>query len=402
MSRQKKQQLKRRKDGRYCCKYKGIQFMGNSSEEALALRDQYKENEKQGLYLSQNVTVSEYAEKWLPIAKPKVAKPTYTGLKIHLNNLCKCIGDELIRDVLPIQIKEVYSTVYKDASQSYIRSAKQLYCAMFDSAVADGLALKNPAREKSAQPHQGETGGHRAITDQEREWINTLCHDHRAFPAVITMLYEGIRPAEAKAMDIDSSVDFKGGRINVHEFAHMEGNNGYKITKKGKTKKATRSIPLFQPVREALKGRHGMLVTSANGKHVSVTAWKCVYKSYVHDMETAINGIAKRWYGRTKEHKKILAEGGTLPPWVSFTVTPYDLRHSFCTFCRDSGVELNTCVQWMGHVDAQMILKIYDEVSVNRDKNEAEKLNKKLLSMQNGMQTEKRKKRRHKKKSQKL
>lgn len=386
MPRQKKQVLKQRKDGRYCCKYKGLQFMGNSSDEALSIRDEYKRLEKQGLYLSENLTVSEYAEKWLPIAKPKVAKPTYNGLAIHLKKLCSCIGTELVREVVPSQIKAVYSTAYKDCSQSYLRSAKQLFCAMFDSAVADGLILKNPAREKSAQPHQGETGGHRAITAQEREWINTLCHDHRAFPAVITMLYEGIRPAEAKALNIDSSVDFEKGRINIHEFVHMDGNNGYKINDKGKTKKATRSIPLFQPVREALTGKHGMLVTSASGKPVTITAWKCVYKSYVHDMETAINGMEKRWYGRTKEHKRILAEGGSLPQWTSFTVTPYDLRHSFCAFGRDHGVELNTMISWMGHVDAQMILKIYDEVSDFRDQQEAEKLEKSLIRMQNGMQ----------------
>ena len=46
MPRQKKQQLKRRKDGRFCCKYKGIQFMGGSSDEALALREEYKQLEK--------------------------------------------------------------------------------------------------------------------------------------------------------------------------------------------------------------------------------------------------------------------------------------------------------------------------------------------------------------------
>lgn len=386
MPRQKKQQLKQRKDGRYCCKYHGIQFMGNTPDEALQAREDYKQLEKQGMYAHENITVREYCAKWLPISRPKVAKPTYIGLQIHLNNLCSVIGDELLREVVPLQIKNVYSTVYLDASESYIRAAKQLFCSLFDSAVSDGLILKNPAREKSAQPHHGETHGHRAITSQEREWINTLCHNHRAFPAVITMLYEGIRPAEAKALNIDHAIDFLNGRVNVSEFAHMDGSNQYRIDKKGKTEKATRSIPLFAPVREALKGKHGLLVTTAHGKQITSTAWKAVYRSYCYEMEKAINGIDKRWYGRTKAHKAILASGGTLPPWISFTVKPYDLRHSFCTMCRDAGVELNTCVKWMGHVDAQMILKIYDEVSDFRDRNEAEKLDKTLLSMQNGMQ----------------
>ena len=91
-------------------------------------------------------------------------------------------------------------------------------------------------------------------------------------------------------------------------------------------------------------------------------------------METAINGCHKRWYGKTREHKALLAEEKELPPWISFTVTPYDLRHSFCTWCRDHGVELNTCIRWMGHADAKMILKIYDSVSDTRMMTEALKL----------------------------
>ena len=95
-------------------------------------------------------------------------------------------------------------------------------------------------------------------------------------------------------------------------------------------------------------------------------------------MEKEINGCEKRWYGKTKEHKKILASGGKLPEWIEFTVVPYDLRHSFCTMCRDNGVELNTCVHWMGHADAKMIMQIYDEFSEDRGKSEAEKLISKL------------------------
>ena len=40
----------------------------------------------------------------------------------------------------------------------------------------------------------------------------------------------------------------------------------------------------------------------------------------------------------------------------------------------------------MGHTDAQMILKIYDEVSSTRSQIEAEKLEKMLIHRQNDMQ----------------
>jgi integrase len=117
---------------------------------------------------------------------------------------------------------------------------------------------------------------------------------------------------------------------------------------------------------------------------VTVQTWKVVWNSYKTAMETAINGCHKRWYGKKKEH-----QGKELPEWVEFNITPYTLRKAFCRWCRDNGVELNTCRRWMGHADAQMILKVYDEVSDARDEKEAERMKKLFGDMQNDMQEEK-------------
>ena len=386
MPRQKKQHLKQRRDGRYVCKYKGKQFMGSTEEEALSAREKYKNAERRGIALGNNVTVNEYARGWLPIARPNVSRATYNVLTLHMDKLCKQVGNLRVMDVKPSMIKRIYSEEYKGLSDSYIRAGKQLFCALFEAAVADGLCQRNPAKERAAAPHKGTFHGHRAITDQERQWILTLCTDHRAWPVVMAMLYAGLRPSEAKALNLDDSLDLDAGLLHVTDFVHFERANHYIISKKGKTAKSARDIPLFYPLRSALTGRHGMLIASASGKPVTVQAWTSVWESYVSSMERAINGIQKHWYGRTREHKEMIARGEPLPPWIPFTVKPYDLRHSFATWCRDNGVELNTVVQWMGHVDATMILKIYDEVTDQRSKSEAEKLENKLIRMQNGMQ----------------
>ena len=382
MPREKKQHLKRRADGYYVCRYKDQWFYSLDEDECLELRKEYKRLEKQALLSVP--TVAEFAEKWFDIAHPSEAKTTKTGLKIHLKKLTDSIGSQLLTDVKPSQIKQIYSSRYLGLSDSYIKGAKQLYCALFDAAVADGYLRTNPAREKSAKPHHGTEGSHRQITPEEREWICTLCTDHRAHPAVMAMLYAGIRPQEAKAVLIGRDVDFKAETLTLHEFAHIEDSNHYKLTKKGKTDNAARTIPMFPPLKAALEGKSGYLITSAKGNQVTIQAWKSAWESYVVCMETAINGIQKRWYGKTKEHKKILDEGGKLPPWREFTVVPYDLRHSFCCMCRDNGVEIKTCIRWMGHKDAKMILRIYDEASDNRSEKEAERLKKTLFRSENG------------------
>ena len=71
-----------------------------------------------------------------------------------------------------------------------------------------------------------------------------------------------------------------------------------------------------------------------------------------------------------------------MPPWVSFTVTPYDLRHTFATICRSMTppIELHTVIAWMGHADAKMILSVYDSVTDERDAVEGERMKRALTT----------------------
>ena len=376
MPREKKQKLKKRSDGRYACRYKNQWFYHTDPDECLRMRERYKEEEKRGFVAS--YFVQEYAEKWLERAYPNIAPTTKQGLKTHLQKLTNAIGEKPVAEVKPSDIKGIYSDRYAGLSNSYIKAAKQLYCALFDSAVADGLILSNPAREKAAKPHTGTKGGHRSITPQERHWIETLCTDHRGHAVAMAMLYSGIRPQEAKALHIDKDIDFKNDVITIRHTAHIDPQNGqkYAFTGEGKTARANRQIPLLPPLKKALTGKHGYLVTSAHGEQVTRTTWRVLWNSYVARMETAINGVDRRWYGRTKEHKRLLEEKKQLPPWVSFTVTPYDLRHSFATMCRSMQppIEIHTVIAWMGHADAKMILSVYDAVTDDRDKAEAQRL----------------------------
>lgn len=388
MGRQKKQHLKRRSDGRYRCMYNGIYFYGSTEDEALEAREAYKKAEREDV--PDVETVAEYAMRWLPVARPSVSPSTYRGLATHLQHLVDVVGNKQIDNVVPSDIKAVYSSQYADCSNSYLKSAKQLFVAMFDSAVADGLCRSNPARDRTAKPHKGSNPTTRGITQQEREWIETLCTDHRCHPAVMAMLYAGLRPPEAKALKIERDVDFENDVITLQEFAHNDADNAqkYAFTEVGKTDKAARQIPLFPPLKAALEGKKGYLITSAHGEQVTHTTWRVAWRSYCHCMETAINGMEKRWYGKTKEHKALLAQNKPLPEWISFDIVPYDLRHSFCVMCRDAGVEINTCRHWMGHADTTMILKVYDSVSEDRSAQERKKIEKSFEKGQNEGQTD--------------
>ena len=382
MPRPKKQVLKKRPDGRYACRYKDQWFYSTDHDECLRLREEYKEAEKHGRIVS--YFVSEYAEKWVERAYPNPNPRTLEAVKRHVKILTNAIGDLPVSDVKPSDIKNIYSTHYKSLSHEYIKQAKSYFCAVFDSAVADGLIPFNPARDRTAKPHRGTEGGHRSITPQEREWMNTLCRNHRVFPLAMAMLYAGLRPQEAKALVIERDVDFQKETVTVRQTAHADPNNvqKYVLTGHGKTDRANRTIPLLPPLKSALEGRTGLLITSAHGEQVTRCTWRNAWVSYKNTLEQEINGCQRRWYGKTKEHKKLLAEGKPLPPWVPFTVTPYDLRHSFATMCRSMHppIELHTVIRWMGHSDASMILQIYDSVTDEREESEAKRLRESLTT----------------------
>lgn len=390
MPRGRRPHLKQRKDGRYCKVYSGQQIMGWSEDEVYDRYDELVKLSESGM--RRPMTVCDYAQSWLPIAFSEVRPSTYRGNATHIQKLVDVIGNKKLNEITPTMVRQIYAEKYHGMSNSYIKAGRQLFCTFFDSAVADGYCRFNPARERAAAAPKGKPVKEIKFTPQHREWIETLCKDHRCHPVVMAMLYAGLRPPEAKGLKIDRDVDFKNDKITLQEFAHIDEENGqkYAFTGDGKNRWAPRTIPLFKPLKEALKGKEGYLITSAHGEQVTIQTWKVAWNSYKTAMETAINGCHKRWYGKTKEHKEILAAKKKLPAWIDFDITPYTLRKAFCRWCRDNGVELNTCIHWMGHSDAQMILKIYDEVSIDRSASEAKRLNQ-MIDMQNHMQSKNRK-----------
>ena len=374
MPRPKQFHYKLQKDGYYHAEVAGHHIKARTEAELVAKQAAFKRELEQESIIRGNPSVAQYANRWLPVAKAGVSMRSYNECIVHLEHLATCIGGLRVKDVRPSDIKRVYSSCYIGLSDSYIKHARSVFAALFKAAVEDGLIRTNPVLADSARPHRGSTGSHRAITPEERRIIETVAIDHPMHTAAIIMLYAGLRPQEVKALrmeDIDTE-------IHVRSFVCYSKANRYAETPTGKTKKAARIVPLFPPVAEAIKGKSGLILSGTDGI-ATPTAWRRSWESYRNEIERALNGVQKRWYGKTKAHKAMIAAGKDLPPWESFSVTPYDLRHSFASWCRDNGVELHTVVDWMGHADASMVLKIYDEVSSARNQSEAEKLKKRAF-----------------------
>jgi integrase len=357
MPRQKKQHLKRRKDGRYCCVYHGIQFMGMSEDEALAKREEYIRQEKAGEYRRDNPTLQEYADKWLPLHKSGVSDKCYNDYKKQLDALTDILGELYLKDITVDDAAAVWNH-YKDYSASTIKRARMIYVSLFDTAIENDLIRKNPFRGKFAQPPKGSQGSHRTLTDEEIALVRET--PHRMQTAALIMLYAGLRRGEVLALTM-KDIDLQAGVITVNKAIRFDGNTP--VVSRPKTDSGTRQVPILSVLRPALENRAGRILSAANGQTMTEQSFTRCWESYTLHLSKAAGHPVN--------------------------IRPHDLRHTFCTMLRDAGIDMHQAMIWMGHADEKMILRVYDHVTDKRTQNSIDQMEKSLLNMRNDMQEEK-------------
>lgn len=350
MPRIKRQRLKRRSDGRYCCKYHDIQFMGNTEEEALQAREEYKRQEAERIYMrSDQQTVKDYADYWLPIHKADVKDSTFNAYKSILAHVLPPIADLRLSEVTSDDIAEMFSKL-KGMSASYIHKARILTTAIFQSAVDAGYILRNPCAASSIHPPKGTRGTHRTITDEERQLILTV--PHRMQLMALIMLYCGLRRGEALALTAD---DIHGDELTVSRGVSYTSNKP--IISSPKTEAGKRTAPIPDVLQPFLRGLSGFIVTGANGHIMTEQAYQRGWESY---------------------NKALSAAAGH-----PIEIRAHDLRHSYCTMLRDAGIDMHQAIIWMGHANEKMILHIYDHVTDQRTQTSVDQIETMLLNSQN-------------------
>lgn len=378
MPRQKRQHLKRRKDGRYCCVYLGKQFMGWTEDEVFAKREEYKRQLRRGS-ASSHQTLGEYAMYWLPIHKSGVKPSTYNAYVSILTRTVKPISGLYLDKLTSDHIAEALSAL-TGKSASYIRKAKILLTEILDSAADAGYMTRNPARAPSVKPPKGKKGTHRAITNAERALIESTPHRMRL--AALIMLYCGLRRGELLGLRAE---DIQGDILTVRRAVYFVSNQP--IVSEPKTVNSVRTVPAPDFILASLpKMNRDCYVLTGTTTPMTESGFSSCWQAYLNELSrVANNGLQRRWWGKTKEHRAMIANGTSPPPYRDIIVRPHDLRHSYATWLRDLGVDIHQAIIWLGHADEKMILRIYDHPGERRE-TDAKNLLKSAFHMQIDMQ----------------
>ena len=352
--------------------------MEKTPSEALRKRDDYVRMQERGynMYLI-DTSFAEYGETWLDTYRTECNPMQRRQYQNFINYASKHFGKKMLRSITATDVQRLYNTL-AGYSQSHINKFTSTIRSIFRVALQDGVIIRSPA--EMAQPPKGQSGSHRALEMWERKLIETTCGEHDFGPAAMVMLYAGLRRGEVLYLDMDRDVDFQKKTLIVRgAVSFCKGNRG--VVTEGKTANAQRTIPMADPLAEALRGRHGLLLTKEDGSMMSQAAFDRKYQSYITFLERKLNGYPRCQYGRTRAHKALLAEGKPLPPFQEIDIRCHDFRVTFCTTCYNAGIPPKTIQVWMGHADTKLVMDVYTKLTAEKEQADALRLNRFLCRL---------------------
>ena len=290
------------------------------------------------------MTVSAWYKQWIDLYK-KPKGLTEKSLKMYdekFNGYIRpAIGHMKLKDVKDVHLQRILNS-QAGRSASHVKKIRMVLQEMFKRARQSRLIPYDPA--ELLELPTVKQGRRRSITEEERAAILAVAARHRAGLWVLTLLYTGMRPGETAALTW-SDVDFDHNEIHVH--AAKESGN--RTIKGPKTASGVRDIPIHAALLPRLLAARGkpfsLVFPTKAGTVQNESSMRRMWNSFRTELDLQLGAKTK--------------DGKIVESVVADDLTPYCLRHTFCTDLQRAGVPINNAKELMGHADIQTTANIY-------------------------------------------
>lgn len=294
--------------------------------------------------VSGSMTVDAWYQQWKAAYKaPKGLTPKSLGMydEKYLGYISPAIGRMKLRDVKDIHLQKILNG-QAGRSKSHVEKLRRVMRELFSRARKSRLIAYDPAEDLELPASV--QGSHRSLTDKERAVLLKVAEEHHAGLYILTLLYTGMRPGEAAALNW-ADIDFRNGEIHIH--AALESGTGR--VKGPKTKAGVRDIPIHAALLPRLQAAQGEpfapVFTSREGHRLNSNSQYRLWSTFRRAMDIEMGA---------EVYRNEIVESVIAPD-----LTPYCLRHTFATDCARAGVPLET-VRWLlGHADISTTANIY-------------------------------------------
>lgn len=326
---------------------KKYEATGRTELEALTrLADKIAAAKRGEEALNGSMTVNAWYKEWKATYKdPKGLTPKSLGMYDEKYNgyIKPAVGHMKLQSVKDVHLQRILNG-QAGMSRSHVEKLRRVMRELFRRARQSRLIAYDPSEDLQLPEHR--QGSHRSLTPEEREVLLTVCTrpDSRFGLYFLTLLYTGMRPGEAAALNW-ADIDFANNEIHVH--AALE--SGTSRIKAPKSAAGVRDIPihasLLPRLKSAQKGPFDPVFIGAGGQRLTRSAMDAMWRACKRAMDLELG--AETVHNQIQEHK------------VAADLTPYCLRHTFCTDLQAAGVPINVAKDLMGHSDIDITANIY-------------------------------------------
>ena len=311
-----------------------------------------------------NILFREYATRWLDTHNRGVASTTRKNTEYRLRkHILPKIGHLRVKDITRSEIIGVLNQL-EGLSLDTVIKTRQTITRILQAAYDDGFLQKVPNVYASDLPDCKEAESRRPITPYERELTEKVAAYHHGGGYIMVMLYCGLRPQEAAALQ-GRHIDRKKMQITVEQARKRDNTIGTTKSKSGK-----RIVPIPEKLLPYLPETEPFtdVFTSTKGQRLTVSNARKLWLSFKREMNI-VAGC------RTFQNKR----NGVIelvPPYpVASDLTPYLYRHTFCCDCVTAGIPIDLLKDLAGHRDISVTSRFYVHMTDERRDNAAAALN---------------------------
>jgi integrase len=374
-----KKSNKKRSDGRIAVqvylglvdgkrKYKTV--YGTTQKEADQKAEELKAKLRKGFDIEkENDSFSKWAEMWLTQKSIEIGTSQKESYKGSIDKLNEYIGNYALKSIRTFDIQSIINDYYienpttkKPSSKRLLELIKNTAVQIFQFAIENRVLDFNPAVSVKI-PKNAVQSSRRALTYDERSWIiNT---PHRMQTAAMIMMFAGLRKGELIPLTW-KDVDLNNGTISVNKAVEMIDRKPR--VKSTKTQAGIRTIYIPDILKNYLanqKKDNILVCPSLNGNMFTKDSFRSSWESYLNEID-----IKFGYHPQKQSKHDPRFHGRTIP-----NITPHMLRHTFCSMMYESGVDVMSAKNQMGHADIQTTLNIYTHISSEHTAKEMQKMN---------------------------
>lgn len=316
-----------------------------------------------------NIIIQDWMIEWLESYKKNTLKvKTYERYESVINNYIKgsSISKVKVKDLLPIQVQQFLNELLSSGgtngsklSPRSVNMTRSILSEALDEAANNNLLLANPVLR--TKPIKVDKPQMYILTNDEAERLlkEAKTSSYNWYLAIMLGIYAGLRIGEIFGLKWDC-VNFEARCIHIKRTL-VTTKSGSVLQDSTKTLRSTRSVLLPDNLLTALKAQH-LSCTIQKKKRSDYSIEFVICKD--NGMNLTPNHFSSHVF------KKLLLAAAIDKP-----VRVHDLRHTHATWLVESGVDIKTVSERLGHATTRITLDTYTHVTTQMQQQAVDAIN---------------------------